>query len=102
MVTMRSLCAAAPLAALPLFAQSEQPPKTWIDPDTGHRVVRLTDEAGSASLYFNQNWFTPDGKKLGYTSPTGIYTLDLATRATKQVVHGRLELIAPRRRTPNL
>src|ERR1019366_442925 len=23
------------------------PPKTWIDPDTGHRVVRLTDEAGS-------------------------------------------------------
>ena len=23
-----------------------EPPRTWIDPDTGHRIVRLTDEPG--------------------------------------------------------
>ena len=33
-------------------------PKEWIDPDTGHRVVRLTDEQGSQSLYFHQNPYT--------------------------------------------
>ena len=59
------------------------PPKTWIDPDTGHRVVRLTDEPGSASLYFNQNGYTADGKKMIYTTPEGISALDLATHATK-------------------
>ena len=48
-----------------------EPPKTWIDPDTGHRIVRLTDEPGSASLYFNQNGYTADGKKMVYTTPAG-------------------------------
>ena len=33
----------------------DAPSKSWIDPDTGHRVTRLTDEPNSASLYFNQN-----------------------------------------------
>src|SRR5271157_4573369 len=55
------------LTCTTLFAQT--PPKEWVDPDTGHRVIRLTDEPGSASLYFNQNGFTPDGKKLVYTTP---------------------------------
>jgi hypothetical protein len=44
-----------------LFAQSD-PPKERVDPDTHHRVIRLTDEPGSASLYFNQNGFAPDGE----------------------------------------
>ena len=35
-----------------------EPPLSWIDADTGHRVVRLTKEPGSASLYFNQNRYT--------------------------------------------
>src|SRR5277367_6190740 len=80
------------LVCVGAFAQVE-PPKMWIDPDTGHRVIRLTDEPGSASLYFNQNGFTPDGKKLLYTTPSGISTFDLQTRATKQVVEGRVRII---------
>ena len=36
----------------------QEPPKSWMDPDTGHRIVRLTDEPGSASLYFNQNAYS--------------------------------------------
>lgn len=78
------------------------PPKTWIDPDTGHRVVRLTDEPGSASLYFNQNGYTADGKKLIYTTPGGVSTLDLATRETKQVVKGRVRLIEAGRKTQRI
>ncbi len=89
---MRFLSVAVLCATWPLSGQNP-PPKTWIDPDTGHRVVRLTEEPGSASLYFNQNWFTPDGKKMVYSSPAGIYTLDLATRESKQIVPGRLRLI---------
>ena len=48
MIATAVLCAAVP-------AVCQEPPHTWIDPDTGHRIVRLTDEPGSASLYFNQN-----------------------------------------------
>ena len=29
-------------------AAQQQPPREWIDPDTGHRVIRLSDEPGSA------------------------------------------------------
>jgi len=57
----------------------DEPPASWIDPATGHRVVRLTREPGSASLYFTRNGYTADGKKLVYSTP-GVSVLDLATR----------------------
>ncbi len=87
-----SACALAQTAAQAPPAASE-PPLTWIDSDTGHRVIRLTREPGSASLYFNQNGYTPDGKRFVYTTPDGISVLDLATREAKQVVKGRVRLI---------
>ncbi len=77
---------------LPLAAQTE-PPLEWIDADTGHRVIRLTREPDSASLYFNQNGYTPDGRSLVYTTPKGISVLDLATRASRQIVSGPARLI---------
>jgi oligogalacturonide lyase len=86
MILLLAVCLASMVAADP-------PPKTWIDKDTGHRVVRLTDEPGSASLYFNQNGYTPDGKYLVYTTPNGISVLDLATRGARSVVTGRVRLI---------
>jgi len=76
-----------------------EPPTSWVDPDTGHRVVRLTNEPGSASLYFNQNGYTADGKKLVYTTPSGISVLDLATHQAKLVVQGPARLIDAGRRT---
>lgn len=72
----------------------KNPPKSWIDPETGHRVVRLTDEPGSDSFYFNVNGYTPDGKEMAYTtSDGGISVLDLKTFATRQVVPGRVRAI---------
>ena len=80
------------------FAVAEEPPESWVDADTGHRVVRLTKEKGSASLYFNQNGYTADGKRLVYTTPNGISVLDLQTRASRQVVTGRVRMIDAGRR----
>lgn len=92
------------LGTLFLLVQSaaSEPPKSWIDPDTGHRVVRLTAEPGSASLYFNQNGYTADGRKLVYTTPTGISVLDLATQQSRQVVEGRVRLIDAGRKSQRI
>src|SRR6476469_8067046 len=79
-----------------------EPPRTWIDPDTGHRVVRLTDEPNSASLYFNQNAYTAGGGKMVYTTPQGIHVLDLATHAARRVVTGRVQVIVTGRKTQNV
>ena len=80
-------------AAATMLAYAAEPPESWIDPDTGRRVIRLTREPGSASLYFNQNGYTADGRRLVYTTPDGISVLDLATRQSRQVVKGRVRLI---------
>lgn len=101
-----SLGASLVLSLLALFtplpaAQGPQkdPPREWVDPDTGHRVVRLSDEPGSQSLYFHQNAYTPDGAKLLITTPTGLATIDLKTRAIDKVVEGRVNLIMTGRKT---
>ncbi|HWA09027.1 MAG TPA: oligogalacturonate lyase family protein [Opitutaceae bacterium] len=90
----------------PLLAAGEgpaAPPKSWIDPDTGHRVIRLTDEPDSASFYFNVNAYTPDGKKMAYTTADGgIGVVDLATFATKPIVKGRVRTIIVGHRTPRV
>src|SRR5476649_2008030 len=81
-----ALCAAAVLFSAGLLAPAAraqaaaEPPTSWIDPDTGHRVIRLTREPGSSSFYFNDNSFTPDGKKMALITPgSGIGVLDLTT-----------------------
>jgi oligogalacturonide lyase len=73
--------------------QQGQVPREWIDPDTGHRVVRLSEEAGSQSLYFHQNAYTPDGTKMIMTTPTGLSVVNLKTRAVEKVVDGRVSVI---------
>src|SRR5205823_7996386 len=72
-----------------LWAQTALPTE-WIDPDTGHRVIRLSREPGTASLYFHQNAYSADGRKLVVTNPHGIATINLATREIDQVVEGRV------------
>ena len=62
----RMLFAALVLAVFTVQTPAAEPPKSWIDPDTGHRVVRLTDEPGSATPYFKKKRYTADGRKLIY------------------------------------
>ncbi len=100
---MKRVCILVLLATAALgVIQAGEPPTSWIDPDTGHRIVRLTQEPGSASLYFNQNGYTADGKKMVYTTPEGISVLDLQTHAAKPVVQGKVRIIVTGRKTQSV
>ena len=69
-------------------------PTEWVDADTGHRVIRLSREDGTQSLYFNQNAYTADGKKLIVTTAGGgIATITLATREVKPLVAGPVSVL---------
>ncbi len=68
---------------------AEDPPRDWIEPATGHRVVRLSDRPGTASLYFHQNPYTASGDMIVVSTPDGLATIDLATRKTTSLVEGR-------------
>src|SRR3954447_14049774 len=65
------------ISARPPEVVGQQPPTEWIEPATGHRVVRLSSEGGTASLYFHQKEFTAEGDKLLVTLPDGLGTIDL-------------------------
>lgn len=90
------------LLALPRPGRAAEPPASWVDPDTGHRVIRLTREAGSDSFYFNCNGYTPDGQSMAYTTPEGISVLNLATHEAKTVVTGKARPILVSPHSPNL
>jgi oligogalacturonide lyase len=51
----------------------------WIDPATGHRIVRLTDDAGGSTLYFHDNAFSPSGDTLMFSTPNGVAVVNVAT-----------------------
>lgn len=78
---------------------SQEIPREWIDKDTGHRVIRLSDEAGSQSLYFHQNPYTPDGERVIITTPTGLSAINLKTRAIEKIVDGRVGIIIVGKKT---
>jgi oligogalacturonide lyase len=81
---------------------STEPPTSWIDPDTGHRIIRLTREPGSDSFYFNVNGYTPDGKRMAYTTPNGVSVLNLETLQATQLVTGPARPIVVAHKTPTL
>jgi oligogalacturonide lyase len=66
-------------ATPPAPAADADHPREWIDPDTGHRVIRISDEPNSQSLYFHYNSYTPQGDKMVFSSPSGIWTVDLTS-----------------------
>jgi oligogalacturonide lyase len=76
-----------------------EPPLEWVDKATGHRIVRLSREAGSSSLYFNYNGYTPKGDRLVFSTPTGITAMDLKTRALTRIVEGKVKLLFVGRKT---
>jgi len=80
----------------------QAPPKSWIDPDTHHRVIRLTDVPGSASFYFNDNSITPDGKEMVFTAGGGICVMELGTWKVRPLLAGPARPIVVGRKTPTL
>jgi oligogalacturonide lyase len=78
--------------ALAQPAKADDPPREWIDRDTGHRVVRLSDEAGSRTLYFHDNAYTPEGDKLIFSTPSGVACVDVAKIGTDAQ---KIEIVVP-------
>jgi oligogalacturonide lyase len=70
------------LAAATASAQQPGLPRQWIDPDTGHRIVRLSDEPGSRTLYFHDNAYTPEGDRFIFSTPGGIECVTVASIGT--------------------
>src|SRR5258708_15942546 len=64
------------------------------------RVVRPSEEPGSASLYFHQNAYTAKGDKLLISTPGGLSTVVLASRRIEPIVTGRVSqvVVGPRTR----
>ena len=92
---MRALVLVTLLAAGMVPRPQDPLPKDWIDGDTGHRVVRLTGDAGGSTLYFHDNAFSPEGDRLIFNTPDGIAIVDVAKIGTDVA---RAAVIAPRTR----
>ncbi len=79
-------------------------PSDWIDPDTGHRIIRLSPEPGSSTLYFHDNSYSPQGDKYIFNSPSGIMMVDISKlgstppKADVAVAGGRGSYMARRTR----
>jgi oligogalacturonide lyase len=61
------------------LAAAERLPTDWIDPQTGHRIIRLSPDTGGGNLYFHQRGYTPEGDKIVLRTRTGIAAVDLTT-----------------------
>jgi oligogalacturonide lyase len=86
---MRGLIRATILMAAGIAtAGASEPPREWVDPATGHRVVRLSSEPGTRSIYFHQNSLTPDGRFVLVELKDGIGAIEIATRKTTRLVDG--------------
>jgi oligogalacturonide lyase len=90
------LCA---LGALRAFAADDSgnqriapPPVDWIDADTGHRVIQLSSEPGSTTLYFHDNAYTPEGDKFIFNAPGGLAMVDVTRLGVETL---KPEVIAP-------
>ena len=73
-------------------ARAQAPPTNWIDPPTGHRVIRLSGDGGGSSLYFHQNAYTPKGDWLVFDTREGIAAVSLSELGKGPV---KAEVVAP-------
>src|SRR6516225_3346354 len=100
-----------PIGLLPLLlagsgAESAVPPSDWIDPVTGHRILRLSVDGGGSSLYFHQNAYTHKGDRFVFNTTAGIAAIDLTklgkAPVTSEVVVPGARAIAMAWRTPDV
>jgi oligogalacturonide lyase len=103
-IFLLSLFAALSLADC--AACADTPPSDWIDPTTGHRVIRLSGDDGGSSLYFHQSTYTPKGDRLIFNTRAGIAAVNLTRLGegpvTAEVVVPGARAIATAWRTPDV
>lgn len=98
-VLLTAIGALSPLLAV------EPLPVDWIDPQTGHRIIRLSPDEGASSLYFHQRSYTPEGDKIivhtrgSGNAPGALATVDLTALAdTSPTKRPKIDLVAPNTR----
>jgi oligogalacturonide lyase len=89
----------APAPAAQSASSPQEAPRSWVDPATHHRIVRLSDEPGTASLYFHQNAYTAKGDLLLVTTHEGLATVNLKTHQVKPLLEGRVRNVIVGRKT---
>lgn len=99
LIVLLSIIFSIPLLAQPAPAPQPEPPREWVDPDTGHRIVRLSNEPGSSSFYFHQNGYTASGDKLVFSTRSGLSVYNFKTQQIEQIVEGRTGLVVVGRKT---
>ncbi|MCL2893162.1 oligogalacturonate lyase family protein [Brenneria tiliae] len=78
-------------------------PREWRDGVTGRRIIRLSELAGTSSLYFHQNAFSRDGRLMVVTTPQGIAAIDMRTRRNTLILPSpTAEVLMVGRRTSRL
>jgi oligogalacturonide lyase len=82
------------------LASAPSKPNSWVDPDTNHRVIQLTTEPSSHTLYFTDNIFTPGGREMVYLASGKIYALNMATYESRILVPGPAMDIVVARKSP--
>ena len=85
--------------ALPGAEAAAAPPTEWVDTATGHRVIRLSTEAGTRSIYFHQNSITPDGRFVLVEMKEGLGVIEIATRRNTRLVEGNVRALFVGRKT---
>lgn len=93
----------------PRAGAGEAPPDAWIDPETGHQVIRLSRREGdNYDFYFHQNPFTADGDKMAFigSTPNGrsVFTVNIRALGagpleSRPITTGRSighEIVAPK------
>jgi oligogalacturonide lyase len=105
----RHIALASMIVALTLRdsgACAQAPQTDWIDPVTGHRVIRLSGDEGGSSLYFHQNAYTPKGDRFVFNTRSGIAAVNLSrlgvAPVTPEIVVPNARAIATAWRTPDV
>lgn len=75
-------------------------PRQWQDPISGKKIIRLSEEDNSRSLYFHDNAFTHDGRYMVMNTPSGIGLYDFQEHRNSLLVKGNYEVIMVSRRKP--
>jgi oligogalacturonide lyase len=88
-------------------ACSEKLRDEWLDPDTGHRVIRISRIPGdSESFYFHQNAFTANGDKMVFANTStnharNFFVYDWRNQKIDRLTNNgtnRSEIVAPKSR----
>jgi oligogalacturonide lyase len=66
--------------------------RDWIDPATGHRVIRISEDPGSSTLYFHDNAFSAAGDRMMLRTPKGVAVVEVARLGRDDL---KLDVVAP-------